>query len=52
MTEEEGWLRGRIAALVCGYGGRYGYCRITALLQNEVWRVNHEWSKASGVKKG
>ena len=21
MTEEEGWLRGRIAALVCGYGG-------------------------------
>jgi transposase InsO family protein len=31
----------RIVALACQYG-RYGYRRITALLQEEGWRVNHK----------
>jgi len=31
----------RITELACDYG-RYGYRRITALLKNEGWRVNHK----------
>lgn len=31
----------RIVELACQYG-RYGYRRITALLRNEGWRVNHK----------
>lgn len=31
----------RITELACEYG-RYGYRRITALLSNEGWRVNHK----------
>jgi len=34
-------LRTRIVALARAYG-RYGYRRITALLQQEGWRVNHK----------
>jgi putative transposase len=34
-------LRERIVALACQYG-RYGYRRMTALLRNEGWRVNHK----------
>ena len=34
-------MRSRITELACDYG-RYGYRRITGLLQNEGWRVNHK----------
>jgi transposase InsO family protein len=34
-------LRERIIGLACEYG-RYGYRRITGLLHNEGWRVNHK----------
>jgi transposase InsO family protein len=34
-------LTGRIIELACQYG-RYGYRRITALLKQEGWRVNHK----------
>ena len=41
MCEEEKILRERIVALACTYG-RYGYRRITGLLRNEGWYVNHK----------
>ena len=41
MTEEEKILRERIVDLACAYG-RYGYRRITGLLRNEGWHVNHK----------
>ena len=34
-------LRKRIVGLACQYG-RYGYRRVTALLRDEGWRVNHK----------
>ena len=34
-------LRERIVQLACQYG-RYGYRRITALLRQECWQVNHK----------
>lgn len=34
-------MRERIVVLACQYG-RYGYRRVTALLRNEGWRVNHK----------
>ena len=37
----EAVLRERIIQLACQYG-RYGYRRITALLRNEGWKVNHK----------
>jgi transposase InsO family protein len=40
-TNDEALLRTRIVALAREYG-RYGYRRITALLQHEGWRVNHK----------
>jgi putative transposase len=40
-TGEEESLVLRVAELASQYG-RYGYRRITALLQNEGWRVNHK----------
>jgi len=39
-TDEEA-LRQRMTALACEYG-RYGYRRVTELLRNEGWRVNHK----------
>jgi len=39
--EDEERLVGRIIDLATQYG-RYGYRRITALLRNEGWRVNHK----------
>ena len=39
--EDEEKLVERIIELACQYG-RYGYRRITALLRNEGWRVNHK----------
>jgi putative transposase len=41
VSEEEERLRERIVDLACAYG-RYGYRRITGLLRNEGWRVNHK----------
>ena len=38
---DEPRLLSRIIALACQYG-RYGYRRITALLQREGWKVNHK----------
>jgi transposase InsO family protein len=39
-TDEEA-LRQAVVALACEYG-RYGYRRITALLRNDGWHVNHK----------
>jgi transposase InsO family protein len=41
QATDEDALRDRIIALAREYG-RYGYRRITALLQHEGWRVNHK----------
>ena len=41
MPDDEGRLRERIIALATQYG-RYGYRRITAMLRNEGWEVNHK----------
>lgn len=38
---DEEALRSRIIELACNYG-RYGYRRITALLNSEGWKVNHK----------
>lgn len=40
-SDEEKALRTQIIRLACQYG-RYGYRRITALLRNDGWRVNHK----------
>ena len=39
-TDEEP-LKERIVALACEYG-RYGYRRVTTMLKDEGWRVNHK----------
>jgi transposase InsO family protein len=39
--DDEEVLRNRIVALAKEYG-RYGYLRITAVLRDEGWRVNHK----------
>jgi len=49
-TEEEK-LIGRITELASQYG-RYGYRRITALLQGESWRVNHKKVERIWRKQG
>ena len=41
LSSEEEELTGRINKLAVDYG-RYGYRRITALLQMEGWKVNHK----------
>ena len=41
MADDEEALTARIVELATKYG-RYGYRRITALLRNEGWRVNHK----------
>ena len=41
ITDEEERLAARIIALATQYG-RYGYRRITALLKEEEWQVNHK----------
>jgi len=40
-SDDEARLREEITKLACQYG-RYGYRRITALLRNDGWRVNHK----------
>jgi hypothetical protein len=39
--DEESRLRERIIELATQYG-RYGYRRVTALLRQEGWQVNHK----------
>jgi len=41
ITDEEDELTHRIVGLATKYG-RYGYRRITGLLHNEGWKVNHK----------
>jgi putative transposase len=41
VTDEEARLVARISELPTMYG-RHGYCRITAMLKNEGWQVNHK----------
>lgn len=41
LRDREAVLREEIIQLACQYG-RYGYRRITALLHNDGWRVNHK----------
>ena len=41
VTDEEARLVARLIELATQYG-RYGYRRITAMLKNEGWRVNHK----------
>ena len=41
VVEEEERLVDRMIHLACSYG-RYGYRRITAMLRNEGWLVNHK----------
>ena len=50
VTDEEA-LRDRIIALAREYG-RHGYRRITALLEQEGWRVNHKRVERSWRQKG
>ena len=41
VPEDEERLVGHIVSLTTRYG-RYGYRRITALLRNDCWEVNHK----------
>ena len=41
LKSDEEALRYQIVQKACDYG-RYGYRRVTALLRNEGWRVNHK----------
>ena len=41
VVEEEGRLAARVIELATQYG-RYGYRRVTALLRQEGWQVNHK----------
>jgi putative transposase len=41
VRTDEAALRERMIAIACEYG-RYGYRRVTALLRDEGWRVNHK----------
>jgi putative transposase len=41
VRSDEEALRQEVVALACEYG-RYGYRRVTALLRNGGWRVNHK----------
>jgi putative transposase len=41
IRKDEPLLREQIVHLACQYG-RYGYRRITALLKNDGWVVNHK----------
>ncbi len=51
VTEEEERLVARIIELATQYG-RYGYRRITAMLQQEEWKVNHKRVERLWRKEG
>ena len=50
-SDDESRLVKRIVELACKYG-RYGYRRITALLQREGWHVNHKRVERIWRKEG
>jgi hypothetical protein len=52
-ADDEDFLTSRVVELASQYG-RYGYRRVTALLRNEGWIVNHKRAtrSGSGVEKG
>ena len=51
VPEDENLLIERVVALASQYG-RYGYRRVTALLRNEGWRINHKRVEKSGGRRG
>ena len=51
VRDDEDRLRAAIIELACNYG-RYGYRRITALLQRDGWRVNHKRVERIWRKEG
>ena len=51
VVDEEERLAARVIALATQYG-RYGYCRITALLRQEGWKVNHKMVERIWRKEG
>ena len=52
-ADDEEYLTSRIIELASKYG-RYGYRKVTALLRNEGWIVNHKRAtrNGSGAEKG
>jgi len=46
-ADDEDFLTTRVIELASQYG-RYGYRRVTALLRNEGWIINHKRAKRSG----
>ena len=51
VPADEDALTRAIIALASEYG-RYGYCRVTALLQADGWQVARTGFSASGVARG
>ena len=51
VSDEEEYLASRIVELATKYG-RYGYRRITALLKQENWKVNHKRVERIWRKEG
>ena len=51
ISDEEGQLTSQIVELATKYG-RYGYRRITALLKQENWKVNHKRVERIWRKEG
>jgi len=56
IADEEERLAARVIELATQYG-RYGYCRITALLKQEKWQVNHKkieriWRREGEERRG
>jgi transposase InsO family protein len=51
ISDEEGQLTSQIVELATKYG-RYGYRRITALLKQENWKVNHKRVERIWMKEG
>jgi len=50
-ADDEEMLSEQIVTLSSQYG-RYGYRRITAMLELQGWRVNHKRVERFGVRKG
>ena len=51
VADDEEMLTAHIIALASEYG-RYGYRRITAMLRQDGWRVNHKRESVFGDEKG
>jgi transposase InsO family protein len=51
IVDEEERLAARVIALATQYG-RYGYRRITAMLRQEGWQVNHKKIERIWRKEG